>query len=278
MAKDTTSWGKVTHPLGNVSWCFEPSQPHRITSGLNTNFTLSPSYSFHKSSNHKWCFLSLFIFRGHSIWEPASRRVTFYSAGLYRNHVLATANTGNIRRGFGKNAGEWTGRVEIGKGEIPGSKHGMCGYIALKGKCLSAVFSLDGTLISASAAPHCGATRQSHTPTEQSYKTLWAQPHTQSSKPHTQWPKPHIQYERESKHPLGNFQPQLEFHPHEICCGEGGGSPMTAYVTVVVVVTSWQWQHTQCCWRVKWRGQPRMPQLQTGKYRRGQLSAPAKSK
>ena len=27
-----------------VSRCFEPSQPRRITSGLNTNFSLSPSY------------------------------------------------------------------------------------------------------------------------------------------------------------------------------------------------------------------------------------------
>ena len=26
----------------------------------------------------------------------------FYSAGLHRNHVLATANTGQIGRGFGK--------------------------------------------------------------------------------------------------------------------------------------------------------------------------------
>ena len=26
----------------------------------------------------------------------------FYSAGLHRNHVLATANTGEIWRGFGK--------------------------------------------------------------------------------------------------------------------------------------------------------------------------------
>ena len=32
-----------------VSWCFEPSQPHRITSGLKTNFSLSISYSFNKS-------------------------------------------------------------------------------------------------------------------------------------------------------------------------------------------------------------------------------------
>ena len=29
---------------------------------LNTNFTLSPSYSFHKSSHHKLCFLSLYIY------------------------------------------------------------------------------------------------------------------------------------------------------------------------------------------------------------------------
>ena len=33
--------------------------------------------------------------------------------------MLATANTGKIGRGFGKNAGEWTRRVEIGKEEIP---------------------------------------------------------------------------------------------------------------------------------------------------------------
>ena len=52
----------------------------------------------------------------------------FYCAGLPRNHVLATANTGEIGRGFGKNAGEWTGRVEISKEEIPGSKRSMHGY------------------------------------------------------------------------------------------------------------------------------------------------------
>ena len=53
----------------------------------------------------------------------------FYSAGLHRNHVFAIANTGEIRRGFGRNAGEWTGRVEISKEEIPGSKRSMYGYI-----------------------------------------------------------------------------------------------------------------------------------------------------
>ena len=55
--------------------------------------------------------------------------VLLYSAGLHRNHVLATANTGKIGGGFGpKNAGEWTGRVEISKEEIPGSKRSMYDY------------------------------------------------------------------------------------------------------------------------------------------------------
>ena len=53
----------------------------------------------------------------------------FYSAGLHRNQVLATANTGEIGRGFGKSAGEWTGSVEIGKEKILGSKRSMYGYI-----------------------------------------------------------------------------------------------------------------------------------------------------
>ena len=43
--------------------------------------------------------------------------------------MLATANTGKIGGGFGKNAGESTGRVEISKEEIPGSKRSMYGYI-----------------------------------------------------------------------------------------------------------------------------------------------------
>ena len=52
-----------------------------------------------------------------------------YSADLHRNHVLTTANTGKIGRGFGKNACEWTGRVEISKEEIPCSKRSMYGCI-----------------------------------------------------------------------------------------------------------------------------------------------------
>ena len=32
-------------------------------------------------------------------------------------------------RGFGKNASEWTGKVDISEEEIPGSKRSMYGYI-----------------------------------------------------------------------------------------------------------------------------------------------------
>ena len=51
----------------------------------------------------------------------------FYSAGLHRNHVLTIANTEEIGRSFGKNAGERTGRTEVSKEEVPGSKHSMHG-------------------------------------------------------------------------------------------------------------------------------------------------------
>ena len=66
------------------------------------------------------------------IYIPRARNtgtcILFYSAGLHRKHVLATANIGKIGRGFGKN-GEWTRRVEINKEEIPGSKRSMYSYI-----------------------------------------------------------------------------------------------------------------------------------------------------
>uniref|UniRef100_UPI003AF7950E hypothetical protein n=1 Tax=Thiolapillus sp. TaxID=2017437 RepID=UPI003AF7950E len=43
--------------------------------------------------------------------------------------VSYTQHRKNFGRGFGKNAGEWTGSVEISKEEIPGSKRSMYGYI-----------------------------------------------------------------------------------------------------------------------------------------------------
>ena len=43
--------------------------------------------------------------------------------------MLATTNTREVGRDLGGNAGEWTGRIEISKEEIPGSKRSMYGYI-----------------------------------------------------------------------------------------------------------------------------------------------------
>ena len=59
----------------------------------------------------------------------------FYSAGLHKNKKAG--------RGVGKNAGEWTRRLEISKEEIHGSKRGMYGYVlqALKGERLSSVLT-----------------------------------------------------------------------------------------------------------------------------------------
>ena len=42
--------------------------------------------------------------------------------------MLATANTEEIRRGFEKNAGKWTGRVEISREEIPCGKRSIHDY------------------------------------------------------------------------------------------------------------------------------------------------------
>ena len=98
-----------------VSWCFEPTQPQGITSGLKINLILSPSYSFHEpfchkssfSSNHypnyidnfgtqthkisNTCLGAYFYSRAHSTLESASivcndeQGDLFYSAGPHRN-------------------------------------------------------------------------------------------------------------------------------------------------------------------------------------------------
>ena len=55
--------------------------------------------------------------------------VTYFILRADKEPVLATASTGKKRERFGKNAGEWTGSVEISKEEIPGRKRSMYGYI-----------------------------------------------------------------------------------------------------------------------------------------------------
>ena len=120
--------------LSDVSYliirCFEPSQPQRITSGLNTNFTLSPSYSFDKSSYHKSCSWAYLNSAGtqHENLHPAGWPILLY--GLTQEPCVShSQHRKNRERFWNKNAGERTGSAEISKEEIPGSKPSMYGYI-----------------------------------------------------------------------------------------------------------------------------------------------------
>ena len=80
-------------------------------------------------------------FKSHSTTSPAFWAYS-YSAGTRHGNLyptggptlfcgptleflVATADTGKNRKSFWKNAGEWTGRLEISKEEILGSKHSM---------------------------------------------------------------------------------------------------------------------------------------------------------
>ena len=82
-----------------------------------------------KNNRPSTCFGAYLYSAGTQHGNPTPAGGPIYSAGLHRNYMLATANAGKIGRGFGKNAGEWTGGVEISKEEISGSKRSMYGYI-----------------------------------------------------------------------------------------------------------------------------------------------------
>ena len=92
------------------------------------------------------CFVfvfNLFTFRGHSEWESASGRVTYLLCGLHRIHVLVTATHEKSGQDLGKKkASEWTGRVEISKEEVPGSKRSMYGYILTYSRLKGRTFKL----------------------------------------------------------------------------------------------------------------------------------------
>ena len=115
-----------------VSWCFEPSQPHRITSGLNTDFTLSPSYSFHKSSYHKsWVFFFLAY-----LYSVGTQHGNPHPAGWPILFCRPTKEPCVSHSKHRKKSGEilekkcrWIDRKCRNKQEIPGSKCSMYGYI-----------------------------------------------------------------------------------------------------------------------------------------------------
>ena len=52
-----------------------------------------------------------------------------YSAGPHKNQRQPQLTQEKLARRFGKNAGEWTGKVEISTEEIPSMKCRMGGYI-----------------------------------------------------------------------------------------------------------------------------------------------------
>ena len=85
LSSNLLRWIPVFNRL--VSWCFEPSQPERAISWLKTNFNFSPSYSAHKSQNHK-------IPSNYSnpLWKP-SRKITTVYLIHYRVHQYRSAKS-----------------------------------------------------------------------------------------------------------------------------------------------------------------------------------------
>ena len=74
------------------------------------------NFTSHHTTSHGcccWFFLGYYIQRALSTRTCIRQGDLSYSAGLHRNHVLATANAEEIGRAFGNYASEWTGRVEI---------------------------------------------------------------------------------------------------------------------------------------------------------------------
>ena len=138
----------------SVSRCFKPSQPQRITSGLNTNFSLSKviqstshyttglfssdsSNVIHNFGTQNRKTITHGLEPNHIPWALNTgtciqRSDLFYSAGLRRNRRQPQLTQEKLGKGFGKNAGERTRRVEISKEEIPGC---MCNMHGNKQTC-----------------------------------------------------------------------------------------------------------------------------------------------
>ena len=129
---------------------------------MKTNFSLFPSYSVHKSLNHKHLFLKPQLsvkyftkkptqhtsyFTEHTSLSRRAKIISIISKCQPKKtitHVLGPtyiswalnmgtciscneqwATTGTD---VSKNAAEWTRRIAISKEEIPGSRHSMHGY------------------------------------------------------------------------------------------------------------------------------------------------------
>ena len=72
-------------------------------------------------------FLTIYTPRALNTGTCIRQGSLFYSVHTQEPCVSHSQHRKNRER-FGKNAGEWTGRVEISKEELPGSKRNMYGY------------------------------------------------------------------------------------------------------------------------------------------------------
>ena len=105
--------------------------------GLHQGWTQTSFYlkiiHFTKSLHHKslktFFFLAYLHSAGiqHGNLHPARWPILF--CGPTQEHHYPQLTQEKLGRGFGKNAGEWTGRVEISEEEIPDSKRSMHGNI-----------------------------------------------------------------------------------------------------------------------------------------------------
>ena len=77
-------------PESKVSWCFEPSQPLEVTSGLNTTSNQSLSYSAHKSVNIDHNISTAQLFETHKISHISTKPKLFCITVEILLHIKST--------------------------------------------------------------------------------------------------------------------------------------------------------------------------------------------
>ena len=107
---------------------------HRPQQKLSESKNCIHNFEMQNQKNNKTCFTAYLYSAGthyqnmHRL-SVTTRRVTYF---ILRAHMRAGVSHRQHRKTlekFWKNAGEWTGMVEISKGEIPGSRRRMHDYI-----------------------------------------------------------------------------------------------------------------------------------------------------
>ena len=119
---------RAENKLQSISITFIPQVIIPQVSFSQTMIQILSTISERKPTKTKRCFGAYSYFAGTQHGNLYSAGWPILFCGSTQKPVLITANTGKTRERFWKNAGEWTGRVEI-KQERPGSSRSMHGYI-----------------------------------------------------------------------------------------------------------------------------------------------------